>query len=73
MRAYIVFGNLGSAYVFRSVNGISGWSEVSKLMASDGGVNAFFGFSVSVWGNVIAAGASGDQTAKGVYSGERVV
>ena len=47
----------GSAYVFYSADGVSGWSEVSKLVASDGAAYNFFGWSVSVWSNVIVVGA----------------
>ena len=61
----------GSAYAFYSADGVSGWSEVSKLLASDGATDDFFGSSVSVWSNVIVAGAYGDDTSAGVDAGER--
>ena len=51
--------------------GVSGWSQVSKLVASDGAASDFFGWSVSVWSNVIVVGARDDDTAAGSNAGER--
>ncbi|MEL7361276.1 MAG: FG-GAP repeat protein, partial [Bacteroidota bacterium] len=45
----------GSAYVFRRAG--NAWVEEAKLTASDGGAANFFGYSVSVSGNVALAGA----------------
>ena len=65
--------HVGSAHVFTSADGVSGWSQVSKLVASTpyGGVH--FGYSVSVWSNVIVVGAINDGISPGVFPGERVV
>ena len=57
----------GSAYVFEK--GSSGsWTQVSKLLASDGAANDGFGISVSISGNRAIAGAlnaDGDATDPG--------
>src|SRR5438552_6092532 len=45
----------GSVYVFR-YNG-SSWAQMQKLRASDGTTNQWFGYSVSISGNVIVVGA----------------
>ena len=45
----------GSAYVYR-FNGVN-WVEEQKLLASDGAVSDFFGFSVSIHGNIALVGA----------------
>jgi hypothetical protein len=48
----------GSAYVFyRNAGGANTWGEVRKLTASDGAGGDYFGYSVSVSGDVIAVGA----------------
>ena len=50
----------GSAYVFtRDTAGdlASGWTQVAKLTASDGAVNDFFGYSVSIDGDTMVIGA----------------
>jgi hypothetical protein len=49
----------GAAYVFRW-NG-SAWAEEDKLLASDGLRYDFFGFSVSISGDVALVGAYGDD------------
>ena len=59
--------------MFNSADGVSGWSEVSKLVASDGAYNDRFGWSVSVWSNVIVVGAPQDTYASGSYAGERAM
>ena len=51
--------------------GVSGWSQASKLIASDGATVEYFGTSVSVWSNVIVVGAYFDTTAAGSETGER--
>ena len=55
--------------MFYSPDGASGWSEVSKLVASDAGNGDNFGYSVSVWGNVMVIGARYDDTALGSNTG----
>ncbi len=49
----------GSVYVFAYDGGM--WAETAKLTASDGEANDDFGYSVSVSGNTIVAGAHGDD------------
>lgn len=56
----------GSVYVYAR-NG-SSWSQQAKLLASNGAPNDFFGYSVSVEGSTIVAGAHWAD-AKGVDSG----
>ena len=46
--------NSGSAYVYEKVNGV--WTE-TKLTASDAAANDWFGYSVSVYDNLVAVGA----------------
>jgi len=53
----------GSAYVF--VRTGSSWSEQTKLTASDGAANNYFGISVSVSGDTAVVGASGANAAQG--------
>jgi hypothetical protein len=49
----------GAAYVFER-SGAS-WTELQKLMASDGASYDFFGNSVAISGNTVVVGASGDD------------
>ena len=56
----------GSAYIFK-YNG-SAWIEQTKLIASDGANEDYFGVAVSISGNSVIAGANGDDD-KGSYSG----
>ena len=46
--------NSGSAYVYEKVNGV--WTE-TKLTASDAAANDWFGYSVSVYDDLVAVGA----------------
>ena len=46
--------NSGSAYVYEKVNGV--WTE-TKLTASDAAADDYFGFSVSVYDDLVAVGA----------------
>ncbi|MGA3194212.1 MAG: hypothetical protein ABSD39_04345 [Terriglobales bacterium] len=55
--------NTGAAYVFISVLGT--WSQQAELTASDGGEEAFFGFSVAVNGTTAVVGAYGWNAADG--------
>ncbi|NQT64589.1 MAG: T9SS type A sorting domain-containing protein [FCB group bacterium] len=52
------FGS-GSAYIFQG-NG-SNWTEQAKLTASDGAVDDYFGWSVSISGDYAVIGASHDD------------
>lgn len=45
----------GAAYVFRNLNGV--WTEVARLVASDGSSGDAFGQTVAVSGNTVAVGA----------------
>ena len=49
----------GSAYVFHN-DGIS-WTEEAKLIPGDGTEDDYFGFSVSISGDCVIAGAYGDD------------
>jgi len=63
----------GSAYVYQKP--ASGWvdmTQTAKLTASDGGNFASFGESVCIYGDLIVAGASGDDD-NGSYSGAAYV
>ena len=51
----------GSVYVFEKV-GVPGiWNETAKLTASDAAERDFFGYSVSISGNIAIVGAYGDD------------
>ena len=63
----------GSVYVYYSSNGVSGWSQTSKLIASDGATNDYFGDIVAVSSNIIAVGASRDDTSAGNDAGKRLI
>lgn len=56
-------GGAGSAYIFRN-NG-TGYSEVDKLVASDGASGDQFGYSVAIFGNTAVVGAWMDDSGKG--------
>jgi hypothetical protein len=59
--------NAGAAYVFyRSQDGTNNWTEVKKILASDGDQDDDFGHSVGVHGNYIIIGAPGEDD--GVFS-----
>ncbi|OPZ11885.1 MAG: putative Ig domain protein [Alphaproteobacteria bacterium ADurb.BinA280] len=53
----------GATYVFARSG--SAWSQVAKLLASDGTNNDYFGSAVAISGNTIAIGAYGDNTNRG--------
>ncbi|HPI96081.1 MAG TPA: FG-GAP repeat protein [Gammaproteobacteria bacterium] len=55
----------GAAYVFELNNGQ--WSQVQKLVASDGVSYQFFGKSVAIDGNMIAVGSGGSSAIGAVY------
>lgn len=50
--------------MFESTEGDS-WTEAAKLLAADGAFYALFGFSVSVYENVIVVGAPGNDANSG--------
>ncbi|MBU0677687.1 MAG: FG-GAP repeat protein [Verrucomicrobia bacterium] len=52
----------GSAYVFeRNAGGTNAWGQVAKLTASDAGISNYFGYAVSVEGDVVIVGAYVDD------------
>ncbi len=54
--------NPGAAYIFsRNFGGTDNWGEVTKITASDGNIQDFFGISVSISGDIALVGASGDN------------
>jgi len=61
----------GSAYVF--VRSGTTWVEQQKLVASDGMVTDYFGYSVSISGDSVAVGAYSDDTAAGADAGSAYV
>lgn len=56
-------GSTGAVYVFQRSGGT--WSQVAKLLASDGTANDNFGAAVAISGGSIAIGAYGDNTNRG--------
>ena len=58
--------NTGAAYVFVPSDGV--WTQQAKLTAGDGSTTDNFGWSVSISGDIVAAGALGDG-AQGVDAG----
>jgi len=61
--------NTGAAYIFeRNAGGTSAWGEIAKLTASNAAANAYFGWQVSLAGDLALVGAYGDANA-GTESG----
>jgi len=59
-RANVIFGFQGAAYVFvKPGNGWVNKTQNAKLTASDGGIDDALGFSISISGNTVIAGAPG--------------
>jgi len=63
----------GSAYVFATTDGGATWSETAKLVASDPAAGDFFGYSVSISGDVIVVGAYQNDNGAGSNSGSAYV
>jgi hypothetical protein len=63
--------NAGSAYVFTRSG--STWSEQTKLTASDGAANDYFGISVNLSGDTALVGAYFDDTTAGTDRGSAYV
>ncbi len=61
--AYYDDTNTGSAYMFKRTG--EDWTEEDKLTASDGGIDNFFGRSVSIDGDYTIIGAWGDNSFAG--------
>ena len=64
----ITISNVGSAYFFMTSYGGSTWSQRSKVVAFDGAINDYFGYSVSIHGNNAVICSPGDDD-KGSNSG----
>jgi len=63
----------GSAYIFaRNTDGNNAWSQVAKLLASDGSAGDWFGWSVAISGNTVAIGAHFDDD-NGIDSGSAYI
>ncbi len=63
----------GAAYVFeRNQGGVDNWGQVKKLTASDAQADDYFGRSVSISGDVLLAGAWGEDSG-GSYAGAAYV
>ena len=60
----------GSGYIYR-YNGTT-WPEETELLASDGGANDVFGYSVAISGDLAIVGAYGDDD-NGILSGSAYV
>ncbi len=62
--------NSGSAYIFkRDQGGANQWGQVTKITASDGALGDWFGESVSISGDTVVVGASGDNGIGGFQTG----
>ncbi|KAL7474070.1 hypothetical protein ACHAWX_000012, partial [Stephanocyclus meneghinianus] len=64
--------NSGSAYIFELNESTAAWSQKAKLTAVDGAAYDYFGWSVSMYGNVVAVGAYSDDD-KGSNSGSAYI
>ena len=51
----------GSAFVFRYDTGSGTWNEEAKLTASDGATHDYFGYNLSLTGDIALIGAYGDD------------
>ncbi|HEY9405776.1 MAG TPA: hypothetical protein VIQ24_24210, partial [Pyrinomonadaceae bacterium] len=63
--------NQGSAYVFARTD--TGWTQQLRLTAPDGAAGDFFGSSVAISGDVIVAGARGDDVGTNTDRGSAYV
>ena len=64
----------GAAYVFeRNTGGADQWGQVAKLTASDGAVEDWFGYSVSLSGDSIVAGAPYEEVGGNIRQGAAYV
>ncbi len=61
----------GSAYVFEPDH-LGNWTEVAKLLASDGAASDYFGVSVAISGDRVLIGAEGDD-GPGPFTGSAYV
>ena len=58
--------------MYSSSNGNTGWTQLVKLLPSDGTTLDWFGYSISMYGNVLAVGSFFATTPDGVNSGRHV-
>ena len=59
----------GSVYVF-TMYGDGMWSENQKLLALDGAAGDQFGWSMAVYGSIVAVGAYTDNNERGNDAGQ---
>ena len=55
--------------MFYSADGVSGWSQTSKLIASDKNIYEYFGTATAVYGSVVVVSAYTDDNSLGSASG----
>ena len=53
----IYYFKIGSAYIYVTSDSGSTWSQMSKIVASDGADGDQFGWSVSIYGNIALIGS----------------
>ena len=63
----------GAVYVYKSDDNSGTWSEIQKLVASDGDVTDEVGYAVGIYNNTIVAGAHGDDNEKGTNAGKQCI
>ncbi|KAL7488917.1 hypothetical protein ACHAW6_014507, partial [Cyclotella cf. meneghiniana] len=64
--------NSGAAYIFELNEGTGTWNQKAKLTAADGAAYDYFGYSVSISGNIVVVGAYVDND-KGTDSGSAYI
>ena len=64
----------GSVYIFSKDNGgINNWGELKKLSSINARNGDYFGFSVSIYGDNILIGSSGDNSSTGIDTGSAYI
>lgn len=63
--------NSGAVYVYNYLEESEVWSQVAYLKASNSERNDLFGYSVAVYGDLIAVGASGEDSGAGGINGSQ--
>ena len=54
--------NSGSVYIFqRDFGGVDNWGQVTKITPDDGAASDYFGYSVSISGDIVAVGSYQDD------------
>ena len=64
----IYYFKIGSAYIYVTSDSGSTWSQRSKVVASDGAADDWFGWSVSIYASIAVIGSRYDDD-KGSESG----